>query len=108
MLFDWGVTAMSTQKMLAAVALGLLATLRLSGQDELRAEVAGLLKDHGLPLRLEAEVDLDAVALAVASDKKRRGEAPVPFVLLGAPGDPSPGQPVEPDALRAALKELAP
>ena len=91
-----------------AVALGLLATLRLSGQDELRGEVAGLLEDHGLPLRLEAEVDLDAVALAVASDKKRRGEAPVPFVLLGAPGDPSPGQPVEPDALRAALKELAP
>src|SRR5205085_1353708 len=36
-----------------AVALGLLATLRLSGQDELRAEVSGLLEAHGLPVRLE-------------------------------------------------------
>ncbi len=91
-----------------AVALGLLAALRLSGQDDLRAEVAGLLEANGLPLRLDAEVDLDAVALATARDKKRRGEAPVPFVLVEAPGTVSHGHAVEPDALAAALKELAP
>jgi shikimate kinase/3-dehydroquinate synthase len=91
-----------------AVALGLLAALRLSGQDELRQEVAALFDRHGLPLHLDGDVDLEAVELATARDKKRRGEAPVPFVLIEAPGSVSHGNPVEPDALRAALTELAP
>ncbi|MDX6661836.1 MAG: shikimate kinase / 3-dehydroquinate synthase [Solirubrobacteraceae bacterium] len=90
-----------------AVALGLLVALRLSGQDELREEVAALLETHGLPLHIEDDVDLEAVELATARDKKRRGEAPVPFVLVEAPGNVSYGHAVEPDALRAALKELA-
>ncbi len=91
-----------------AVAFGLLVALRLSGQDELREEVAALLETHGLPLQIEDDVDLEAVALATARDKKRRGEAPVPFVLVEAPGNVSHGHPVAPHALRAALKELAP
>src|SRR5947208_12781923 len=60
-----------------AVALGLLAALRLSGLDALRAEVAELLHDRGLPTRL-GDVDADAVLEATARDKKRRGEEPVP------------------------------
>ena len=91
-----------------AVAFGLLVALRLSGQDDLREEVASLLETHGLPLQFEDDVDLEAVELATARDKKRRGEAPVPFVLIQAPGNVSHGHAVDPDALRAALRELAP
>jgi shikimate kinase/3-dehydroquinate synthase len=88
-----------------AVALGLLAALRLSGQDELRDEVAGLLADHGLPTKLDG-ADPDAVVMATARDKKRLGSRPVPFVLLAAPGEPRPGSEVEPRALIAAVREL--
>ena len=61
-----------------AVALGLLATLRLSEQDALREEVAGLLVTHGLPTRLDG-TDPDAVVMATARDKKRLGSRPVPL-----------------------------
>ena len=90
-----------------AVAFGLLVALRLSGQDELRQEVAALLETHGLPVHIEDDVDLEAVELATARDKKRRGDGPVPFVLVEAPGHVSHGHTVESDALRAALRELA-
>jgi shikimate kinase/3-dehydroquinate synthase len=89
-----------------AVALGLLAALRLSGQPELRGEVAELLAGHGLPTTLDG-ADPDAVVMATARDKKRRGEHPVPFVLLEAPGAPKPGCAVETRALIAAVRELA-
>ncbi len=89
-----------------AVALGLLAALRLSGQPDLRAEVAGLLAQRGLPTTLD-ETDPDAVVMATARDKKRRGEGPVPFVLLEAAGAPKPGQQVQPRELIAAVRELA-
>jgi shikimate kinase / 3-dehydroquinate synthase len=89
-----------------AVALGLLAALRLSGQDDLRAEVAELLAARGLPTSMEG-VDPDAVAMATARDKKRLGEGPVPFVLLSSPGEPRPGCAVEPRELIAAVRELA-
>jgi shikimate kinase/3-dehydroquinate synthase len=89
-----------------AVALGLLAALRLSGNDELRAEVAELLQARGLPITLR-DVDPDAVVMATARDKKRMGEGPVPFVLLPAPGDPRPGSPVAPRELIAAVRELS-
>jgi shikimate kinase/3-dehydroquinate synthase len=88
-----------------AVGLGLLAALALSGQRELRAEVQELLHRRGLPTRLE-DADPDAVVMATARDKKRVGEGPVPFVLLGAPGDARPGCQVEPRALIAAVREL--
>jgi shikimate kinase/3-dehydroquinate synthase len=89
-----------------AVALGLLAALRLSGQDDLRAEVAELLAAQGLPHQLTG-CSPEAVVDAVARDKKRLGEAPVPFVLVHAPGDVRPGETVGPGALRAVVEELA-
>jgi shikimate kinase/3-dehydroquinate synthase len=88
-----------------AIALGLLAALRLSGVDELREEVAGLLAGHGLPTRLEPTVGVDAVIAAAARDKKRTTEG-VRFVLLARPGDPRPDQQVDPAALRASVEEL--
>jgi 3-dehydroquinate synthase len=88
-----------------AVALGLLAALRLSEQPELRDEVADLLRRHGLPTALD-DADPDAVVMATVRDKKRLGNRPVPFVLLERPGAPLPGCPVEPRALIAAVREL--
>ncbi|WP_343075672.1 bifunctional shikimate kinase/3-dehydroquinate synthase [Conexibacter arvalis] len=91
-----------------AVGLGLLAALRLSGQDELRDEVAALLAARGLPVWIDpAEVDLDAVVAATARDKKRRTGQPVPFVLLDGPGAARPGCQVGDEELRAAVGELA-
>jgi shikimate kinase/3-dehydroquinate synthase len=88
-----------------AVGLGLLAALRLSGADELREEVAGLLAGHGLPVSLDADVDVDGVLEAVGRDKKRTSEG-LGFVLLESPGEPRWGQEVEPDRVRAAVEEL--
>jgi shikimate kinase / 3-dehydroquinate synthase len=89
-----------------AVALGLLAALRLSGQPGLRDEVAHLLQTRGLPTHLE-DADPDAVVMATARDKKRLGEGSVPFVLLDAPGAPRTGCAVPPKDLIAAVRELA-
>jgi shikimate kinase/3-dehydroquinate synthase len=89
-----------------AVALGLLAALRLSVQPELRAEVGELFARRGLPTALDG-VDPDAVVMATARDKKRLGERPVPFVLLDAPGAPRPGCTVETRALIEAVRELS-
>jgi shikimate kinase/3-dehydroquinate synthase len=88
-----------------AVAQGLLVALRLSGLGRLREEVARLLAARGLALRVDG-VDVDAVLAAVGLDKKRLGAGAVPFVLLEAPGAAQVGQPVPPDALRAAVEEL--
>jgi 3-dehydroquinate synthetase len=88
-----------------AVALGLLAALRLSAQPDLRQEVSELLQAHGLPTTLDG-VDPDAVVMATARDKKRRGDGPVPFVLLDRPGVARPGCGVPPRELIAALREL--
>jgi shikimate kinase/3-dehydroquinate synthase len=88
-----------------AVGLGLLAALALSGQRDLRAEVAELLAARGLPVELDPAVDLEAVLGAVQRDKKRRGGR-VGFVLVEAPGDVRPGRPVPDGELRAAVAEL--
>jgi shikimate kinase/3-dehydroquinate synthase len=88
-----------------AVALGLLAALRLSELEDLRAEVRELLRTQGLPVTLEG-VDPEAVAGATARDKKRVGERPVPFVLLERPGSPRIGCEVDSDSLTAAVREL--
>jgi len=88
-----------------AVSLGLLAALRLSGQRELRQEVRELLASHGLPAVL-ARATPEEVVRATAHDKKRRGQGPVPFVLLDGPGQPRTGCAVSPDELLAAVQEL--
>jgi shikimate kinase/3-dehydroquinate synthase len=87
-----------------AVALGLLAALRLSGVDALRAQVAELLQAAGLPTRLDG-ADPEAVVAATRMDKKRVGES-VPFVLVGAPGDVRFGQRVGSADVLAAVEEL--
>ncbi|CAN5513865.1 hypothetical protein BH20ACT15_BH20ACT15_03710 [soil metagenome] len=89
-----------------AVGLGLLAALRLSGADELRAEVSELLAANGLPVTLDAGVDPAAVADATARDKKASA-AGLGFVLIEQPGEPRWGQPVEGDRVKAAVAELS-
>jgi len=88
-----------------AVGLGLLAALSLSVQPSLREEVADVLAAHGLPTRLDPEVDADEVVAATERDKKRRGGR-VGFALVEAPGDVRPGCPVAHDDLRAAVAQL--
>ncbi len=88
-----------------AVGLGLLAALTLSNQPRLRDEVRRLLEARGLPTRLDASIDLDAVAQATHRDKKRRAGV-VGFVLVEGPGDVVTGVPVPDAELRAALTEL--
>jgi shikimate kinase/3-dehydroquinate synthase len=88
-----------------AVGIGLLAALRLSGQDALRDEVAGLLEGAGLPTRFDGAT-ADAVAEATHRDKKRLG-AQTPFVLVQGVGAVTPGHMVEPADLLAAVQELA-
>ncbi len=88
-----------------AVGLGLLAALRLSGQDALRAEVSELLLGRSLPVTLTG-VSVEAVLEALARDKKRVGDR-VPFVLVKAPGEVMFGCEVAEEELRAAVAELA-
>jgi shikimate kinase / 3-dehydroquinate synthase len=89
-----------------AVGLGLLAALRLSGQDDLRAQVRELLLARELPVTLAgADVDVERIVAATARDKKRVG-AHVPFVLLHAPGEVETGHEVSDPDLLAAVAEL--
>jgi len=88
-----------------AVGLGLLAALTLSTQPALREEVADLLGAHGLPTRLDPQVDPDEVVAATERDKKRRGGR-VGFALVEAPGHVRTGCPVAHDDLRAAVAQL--
>jgi shikimate kinase/3-dehydroquinate synthase len=87
-----------------AVAVGLLVALRLSGRDALRSEVGDLLAAQGLPSSFTG-AGTDAVLELVERDKKRRGGR-VPFVLVKAPGDVTPGHDVQPSELRAAVEEV--
>ena len=88
-----------------AVALGLLAALRLSGQAGLRDEVEQLLAGAGLPTEIDPSIDLDAVVAATGLDKKRTA-AGLGFVLVRAPGEVEWGQPVAEGDLWAAVEEL--
>jgi len=86
------------------LGLGLLAALRLSGQEALRAEVRELLLAHGLPVEL-AGAPPEKVLSSISHDKKRLG-SDVPFVLVSAPGAVEHGRIVAPGELRAAVQEL--
>ncbi|HET9121101.1 MAG TPA: bifunctional shikimate kinase/3-dehydroquinate synthase [Solirubrobacterales bacterium] len=88
-----------------AVGLGLLAALRLSGADDLRTEVEGLLASHALPVSLDASIPVDRIVDAIGRDKKRTSEG-IGFVLIERPGEPRWGQSVEPNRVRAAVEEL--
>lgn len=88
-----------------AVGLGLLAVLRLSGQDALRDEVRELLAAMDLPVEMDPSIDPEAVVAATRSDKKRLG-AHVPYVVVDAPGRLRWGQEIDDAAVLAAVKEL--
>ncbi len=89
-----------------AVGLGLLAALRLSELDDLRAQVRELLLARGLPVTLEkTSIDVEQIVRATARDKKRVGEH-VPFVLVQAPGDVVIGREVSAADLQSAVAEL--
>ncbi|MBA3262381.1 MAG: bifunctional shikimate kinase/3-dehydroquinate synthase [Thermoleophilaceae bacterium] len=87
-----------------AVGIGLLAALRLSERDNLRAEVGELLASRGLPLTFTG-ASVDVVLALVQRDKKREGGR-VPFVLVEAPGQVTPGHEIDPAALRAAVEDV--
>jgi shikimate kinase/3-dehydroquinate synthase len=80
-----------------AVALGLLAALRLSGLDT--SAVEETLSPQ--PVR----IDRDAAWAALARDKKARDGKPR-LVLLEAPGKPVTGVELPPEQVRAALDQL--
>jgi shikimate kinase/3-dehydroquinate synthase len=87
-----------------AVGIGLLVALRLSDRDALRSEVADLLADRGLPLTYSGAAP-DVVAAVAERDKKRvRGR--VPFVLVEAPGQVTPGHDVDFASLYGAIDEV--
>jgi shikimate kinase/3-dehydroquinate synthase len=88
-----------------AVALGLLAALRLSERPQLRDEVEQLLRAHELPTRLDG-VTVDQIVPFLERDKKRLGQR-VPFVLVDQPGVVTPGHELDPGSVEAALRELA-
>jgi shikimate kinase/3-dehydroquinate synthase len=87
-----------------AVALGMMAALRLSGQDALRDEVGELLAAAGLPMSVSG-VDAADVVRATRMDKKRVAQQ-VPFVLVEAPGRVTPGHGVADHDLLPAVQEL--
>ena len=76
-----------------AVGLGLLATLRLSGADELRDEVRELLERHRLPTRLDPAIDVESVLAAVELRQeahRRRGRLRAPRASRRAGDRPAP------------------
>ena len=90
-----------------AVGLGLLAALRLSGSEKLRAQVREMLLARDLPVSLDGvDVDVEEIVAATTRDKKRLGRGAVPFVLLSEPGEPQIGCDVSESELRAAVREL--
>jgi len=87
-----------------AVGLGLLAALRLSGQQELRDRVRELMLERGLPVTLDG-APMGAILAALERDKKRVGVG-VPFVLVRAPGEVEFGCEVAAGEIEAAVAEL--
>lgn len=88
-----------------AIAIGLVGSLRLSGLDELGAEVGELLERAGLPTRFAADISVDDVLEAAGRDKKRTAEG-IGFVLVEGPGRVAFGRRVDPGSLRRVVEEL--
>ena len=82
-----------------AVALGLLAALRLSGLEDEERMVKELLRVEPV------QVDRDAAWNALTRDKKALDGTPR-LVLLDAPGEPRVGVELEPAVVREALNSL--
>ena len=88
-----------------AVSIGLMAALRLSGSEDLRNEVGDLLRGAGLPL-VASGVNPRSVFEALGTDKKRRGDGTVPFVLCHSPGDVSHGHVIAEGEVMSAIEEV--
>ena len=82
-----------------AVALGLLAALRLSGLDDEARTVEAILAP------LPAQVDREAAWAALQRDKKAR-DGQITLVLLDEPGRPRVTSEIEPARVREALDSL--
>jgi len=87
-----------------AVAIGILAALRLSGRESLRAEVSELFVGHGLPVTFEGASVADVVALTDRDKKRSAGQTR--FVLLEAPGKVTGGHRIPEAALTEAVEEV--
>lgn len=87
-----------------AVSIGMAGALRLSGDEALRKQVVAVCRQAGLPVTAKG-VSVDNVLDVIRLDKKRVGET-VPFVLVTAPGDVTPGHEIPAADLAAAVKEL--
>ncbi len=88
-----------------AIGLGLLAALRLSDAPELREQCDEILRRHGLPVRLDPSIDVDAILELLQRDKKRTADG-VGFVILAEPGEPRTGELIDPARVRSAVEEL--
>ncbi len=88
-----------------AVALGLLAALRLSDAPELRESVSRWCELHGLPVRLDPGVAVNDVIEAIQFDKKKTSRG-VGFVLLTKPGEPVIDRTQPEDRVHYAVEEL--
>jgi 3-dehydroquinate synthetase len=93
-----------------AIALGLRAALRLSGQHAgldpaVTASVLSLLERFGLPRALPAHIPTEVVMEKLARDKKFAAGA-IRFVLLRQAGDAFVSHDLTPADLRAAIEQL--
>ncbi len=88
-----------------AVALGLLAALRLSDAPELRQTVRNWNETHGLPVRLDPSIAVDSVLQAVQFDKKKTAKG-VGFVLLSEPGEPATDCILPVERVKESIEEL--
>ena len=89
-----------------AIAIGLVAALRLSGAGELETEVAALLERAGLPVVMDPGIEPDAVLDAIGRDKKQTAEG-IGFVTVTEPGSVRFGQRIEADSLRRVVEEMS-
>jgi shikimate kinase/3-dehydroquinate synthase len=88
-----------------AVGLGLLAALRLSEADDLRAEMADILARHDLPTKLDSAAATDDILAALERDKKRTADG-IGFVICERPGVVGVGRHVDATRVRASVEEL--
>ena len=89
-----------------AVGLGLLAALRLSGAEELRSEIEGLLASHGLPVSLDRRGRRRRRHGGDGARQEADQGGPGVRRCSIEPGQPRWGEQVEPDRVRAAVEEL--
>ena len=93
-----------------AVAIGLCAAARLSqklgyigGADVMRIE--NVVAAHGLPVKLRAPLEIEALFAAMARDKKVRGGA-LRFVVLKRLGEAATQDNVQPELAEESFAEV--